>query len=264
MKRQGWTWPCCLLQTLAFPGHPVPTSSVKSGVCVWRNLHPCFIPRVALKTSFSTGSHLCSTFAGYQKDSLYLLWPPICTFSWSASKVSEIPLWVMEWGLCGFQVIRASPGPVSLRYISFLLLFCLLGTEPKAPLPGLPCQWVSGCVWLRAGGEAGGRSQVSPLFPCPSLKLVTSPLCPCPLCGSCTPTPKSPHHGPGTYRKAPSQHQYPLDSSYSNSFLLLVIMTSLTELSYLVPTGPCPIQDPHIKMQGSQTPPTTVFSGDQL
>lgn len=41
-------------------------------------------------------------------------------------------------------------------------------------------------------------------------------------------------------------------------------MTSLTELSYLVPTGPCPIRDPHIKMQGPQIPPTTVFNGDQL
>ena len=55
-----------------------------------------------------------------------------------------------------------------------------------------------------------------------------------------------------TCRKAPSQHPYPLLSRYSTSFLLLVIMTSLTELSFLVPTGPCPIRDPHIKMQGPQ------------
>lgn len=73
----------------------------------------------------------------------------------------------------------------------FPALFCLLGTDPKAALPGLPCQCTSGYVWLRAGGEAGGRSQVSLSFPYSSLNLVTSPLCPCPLCGS-----KSPHHGP--------------------------------------------------------------------
>ena len=107
----------------------------------------------------------------------------------------------------------------------FPALFCLLGTDPKAALPGLPCQCTSGYVWLRAGGEAGGRSQVSLLFPYSSLNLVTSPLCPCPLCGSCTLTPKrptmdlhlqeSPESAP---RPSPLQVPYQLPTAVNHDF----------------------------------------------